>query len=149
MQPGVAVGAEGVRAVLDPNVLISGLLSPSGSPARLLRAWVEGAFELVVSPHLLEELERALGYPKLRERITKSDAIELVELLARRADNRDDPTGPPPVKSADLDDDYLIALAAACDAVIVSGDHHLLDLGAALPVYTPLAFLAIIERGNS
>jgi predicted nucleic acid-binding protein len=50
-----------VRAVLDPNVFISALLAPKGSPAHVFRGWVAGGFELVVSPPLLAELERALG----------------------------------------------------------------------------------------
>jgi len=49
-----------VRAVLDPNVIISALLSPFGTPARILRAWREGAFELVASALLIAALERAL-----------------------------------------------------------------------------------------
>ena len=51
-----------MRAVLDPNVVISGLLSRDGSPAQTLLAWREGRFELVVSPLLLGELARALAF---------------------------------------------------------------------------------------
>ena len=46
-----------MRAVLDPNVIISGLLSPSGNAARLLRAWERGEYELIVSVSLVAELE--------------------------------------------------------------------------------------------
>ena len=48
-----------MRAVLDPNVLISALLAPKGAPGQVLAKWVIGEFELVVSPLLLAELERA------------------------------------------------------------------------------------------
>jgi predicted nucleic acid-binding protein len=48
-----------VRAVVDPNLLISALLSREGSPARVLRAWLEGAFELIVSEDLLGEIAGA------------------------------------------------------------------------------------------
>jgi uncharacterized protein len=137
-----------VRAVVDPNVIISGLLSPTGAPARVLTAWLEGAYELVVSPFLLEELERALGYPKLRKRVSESDTRELLDLLRREADVRDDPGDPPPVRSSDPGDDYLITLAAATQSVIVSGDRHLLDLRDELPVYTPAGFLSLIEEGR-
>jgi len=137
-----------VRAVLDPNVLISAVLSPSGSPARVLRAWLEGRYELVVSPLLLEELGRALGYPKLRDRVTKAESQELLELLRRGCDLTDDPAGPPPVRSPDPADDYLIALAAAARAILVSVDRHLLGLGGRLPVYEPRAFLSLIESGE-
>lgn len=53
-----------MRAVLDPNVVVSAALSRSGTPAKLLRAWLEGAYELVASPSLLGEPEEALGSPK-------------------------------------------------------------------------------------
>ena len=63
-----------MRAVLDVNVLVAAILSPTGSPATVLRRWLEGAYDLVVSPKLLEELERTLGYRKIRERVTSEDA---------------------------------------------------------------------------
>jgi predicted nucleic acid-binding protein len=53
-----------------------------------------------------------------------------------------DPTGPPPVRSDDPGDDYLIALAAAERAVLVSGDSHLTSLAPRVPVRTPTEFLA-------
>jgi len=45
-----------LRAVLDPNVIISAALSPNGSPAAVLVAWLDGQFELVASQKLIEEL---------------------------------------------------------------------------------------------
>ena len=131
-------------AVLDPNVIISALLSPTGSPARVVQAWLEGGYELVVSPLLLVELERALGYPKLRARVIEAEAQEVIELLRRGPDLCEDPTGPPPVRSPDPGDDYLVALAAANQALVVSGDRHLLGLGDDVPVYPPAEFLSLI-----
>lgn len=135
-----------MRAVLDVNVIVSGLLSPSGAPARVLAAWLEGGYDLVVSPLLLEELERALGYPKVRKRVSEAEAQEVLELLRREADLREDPPGPPPARSADPGDDYVITLAAETQSVIVSGDRHLLDLRDELPVYTPAEFLSLVEE---
>lgn len=135
-----------VRAVLDVNVIVSALLAPRGAPADALRAWLHGEFELVVSPALLTELERTLAYPKLAERISASDTGELLELLARSAVLLDDRPGPPPVRSADPDDDYVISLAADARAVIVSGDHHLTDLARQVPVYTPAQFVQLLAE---
>ncbi len=138
-----------MRAVLDVNVIISGLLSPRGAPARVLTAWLEGGYDLVVSPVLLEELERALGYPKLRKRVSEAEAQELLDLLRREADLQEDPLGPPPVRSPDPGDDYVISLAAETQSVIVSGDRHLLDLRDELPVYTPADFPSLVENSSS
>jgi predicted nucleic acid-binding protein len=63
-----------LRAVLDLKVLISAVLSRGGAPARVLEAWISGRFELLVSPLLLAELERALACPKLR---TDSDLVTI------------------------------------------------------------------------
>jgi uncharacterized protein len=135
-----------VRAVLDPNVVISGLLSQAGSPAQVLRAWREGRFQAIVSPLLLAELERALTYPKLRKRIPASDADAAVRWLQGAATVVDDPTEHhPPVHSEDPGDDYLIALAARERAALVSGDRHLLALSARIPVYSPRGFLDILR----
>ena len=136
-----------MRAVLDPNVIISALLSPGGAPARALVAWVQGGFELVVSPDLLAELERALRYPKLRKRVSAEDAREVLDWLASAADMATDPDDPPSVRSRDPGDDYLIALAESERAVLVSGDEHLLGLADEIPVVTPAELLSRFVPG--
>jgi uncharacterized protein len=127
------------RAVLDPNVLISALLAPSGSPALLVARWLAGDFELIVSEKLLAELRRALTYPKLRSRITENEATAFVDLLGRAATHAKDPPATPR-GSRDAGDDYLLALAEAVAAVLVTGDNDLLDL-TGVPVSSPRAFL--------
>jgi putative PIN family toxin of toxin-antitoxin system len=129
-----------VRAVLDPNILIAALLSPSGAPARVIRRWLAGAFELVVSEALLAELERALAYPKLRRRTPAVEAAEFVALLRAAAVLAPDPEVGA-YRSTDPGDDYLLALAAHEHAVLVSGDRHLLDLADDLPIQAVRGFL--------
>jgi putative PIN family toxin of toxin-antitoxin system len=135
-----------VRAVVDANVLISALLSRSGSPARVLRSWLDGTFELIVSDKLLRELERALSYPKLRTRVTPAEAEAFIELLLRGARRFDDPDDPPSIRSPDPGDDYLISLAQAAQAVIVSGDRDLLGLADRAPIFSPADFLTELDR---
>jgi len=62
-----------------------GLLSPSGSPARVLLAWRQGRFELIVSPALLVELQLALARAVRfsRPRPTRAREWLKVALLAR------------------------------------------------------------------
>jgi uncharacterized protein len=134
-----------VRAVLDPNVVISGVLSRTGAPAAVLGAWELGEFELVASPALIAELERAFSYPKLRKYLPEEDADEIVRWLAGSAVVVPDPANPPAVRSKDPGDDYLIALAASERALLVSGDGHLLDLREQIPVYSPREFLKLLD----
>ena len=135
-----------MRAVLDVNVLISALLARGGAPARVVLAWQRGEFELIVSPLLLAELQRALAYPKLRRAIRADEAADFVRWLTRTAVLAPDPDGPPATPSVDPGDDYLLALAAAQHAVLVSGDDHLLALAAELPIHAPASFLALLEQ---
>jgi len=129
-----------VRAVLDPNILIAALLSPTGAPGQLVGRWLAGEFELVVSEALLAELERALAYPKLRRRVSAEEAAELVALLREGAILAPDPVNPP-CRSSDPGDDYLLALAESERAVLISGDHHLLALASEFPIHTARALL--------
>ncbi len=127
-----------MRAVLDPNIFISALLSRRGTPAQIVSHWLAGAFELVVSDALITELERALTYPKLRVRITEAQAAEFVALLQHGAIHCVD--SPPMRHSGDPGDDYLLALAEREHAILVSGDDHLLALSGELPIMTAAVF---------
>jgi putative PIN family toxin of toxin-antitoxin system len=134
-----------VRAVLDPNVLIAALISRTGAPAEVVTRGFAGAFEIVVSDTLLTELREALAAPKLRKRVLPEEAVAFASLLAAHAVAFPDPSAPPP-RSADRDDDYLVALAERARGVLVSGDRHLLDLASELPVRTPGDFLLMLGQ---
>jgi putative PIN family toxin of toxin-antitoxin system len=111
-----------VRAVLDPNVLVSALISPAGPPAQILSAWVQERFELVVSPLLLAEAQDVLARPKLRRWVSHAAAQELVQALHETAILADDPPAQAGL-TPDPDDDYLIDLASSADvAYLVSGE---------------------------
>lgn len=130
-----------MRALFDANVLVSALLSRTGPPTRLIELWLDAAIELIVCPALLVEVERALAHPKLRSRIEPADAERFVDLLRELAEMVPDPDEPPPVRSADPNDDYLLALAAREQVPLVSGDYHLLELRDGAPIFTPRDFL--------
>jgi uncharacterized protein len=135
-----------VRAVLDPNALISALLSQRGAPAQIVARWLAGEFELIVSELLLAELERAFAYPKLRRRITAADAAEFLGILRDGALLAPDPRAAR--RSPDPGDDYLLALAEAEQAVLVSGDQHLLGLADRFPIRVPRDFLQALRAAS-
>jgi putative PIN family toxin of toxin-antitoxin system len=130
-----------VRALLDVNVLISGLLTRTGAPARLLAMWLEGVFELVVSERLLAELEATFARPKLRRHFDEAEVKGFLELLRGLAESVEDPAAGSGVTSRDPKDDYLIAAAASAHAALVTGDAHLLELEGSIPVLSPRPFL--------
>jgi uncharacterized protein len=109
----------------------------------LLRHWIDGDFEMILSDALLAELARALGYPKLRKLILPNEAEAFVNMLRRGATIAVDP--PARRRSRDPGDDYLVALATAGDAYLVTGDNDLLELPDA-PVRSPRAFLEMLVQ---
>jgi putative PIN family toxin of toxin-antitoxin system len=135
-----------VRAVVDVNALISGVLSAKGSSAELLRASRDGRFELVISEMLLTELKRALGYPKLRKRICAEEAAAFANWIRDHGALAEDPATRPSVGSRDPGDDYLLALAIDRRAYLVSGDQDLLVLSEDFPILTPAQFLAKLRE---
>jgi predicted nucleic acid-binding protein len=48
-----------MRVVLDPNVLVSGLIAPGGTSALILDAWRDGLFLLLTCEAQLDELLRS------------------------------------------------------------------------------------------
>ncbi len=130
------------RVVLDPGVLVSALITPTGAPAKLLAEARAGALELIVSPRLLDELEEVLGRDKFRRYVGLDAVRDYAALLRRDALAVPDPPDPPPLRCADPDDDYLIALAYSQNATLVSGDKHLLDLAGGAPILSPADLLA-------
>ncbi len=117
-----------MQILLDTNIIISGFLSSKGPPGQLLQRWLDGQFDLVTSQTQLDELRRALGYEKLRDRINPAqvrDFVDNVDGLAIVV-----PSAPAVAFSSDPDDNLILATAIAGYAdLIVSGDRSgMLDL---------------------
>lgn len=133
-----------MRAVLDTNVLVSGLLW-KGAPHSLLEHLRTGALTIVLSPVLLAELSEVLQRPKLAAIIERA-GIDGVTVLAdfRNVAEVIEPLPLSTPASRDRDDDAVLALAAAARVdVIVSGDDDLLALGSysGIPILGPAAAL--------
>lgn len=128
--------------MLDPGVLVSALITPAGRPAELLAQARAGEYDLVISPCLIAELENVLRRKKFRRYVGLEAIDRYMDLLRRTAVEAADPEGPPPLRSVDPNDDYLIALAFSQKAVLVSGDSDLLELSGGAPICAPADFLA-------
>ncbi len=138
-----------MRAVLDPNVLVSAVLSSEGPSAGLLRAARDGRLNILVSPKLLTELGDVLRRDRFRRYLSTAEVTRYLDALDRIATTVDDPEAAPPV-SRDPDDDYLVALAERHQVdMLVSGDKDLTGLSLpGLRVYAPRVALDIVARGD-
>jgi putative PIN family toxin of toxin-antitoxin system len=110
-----------MRVVLDTNVLVSALISPSGAADLVYKAWLSGTFHLVSCEMQVGEIRRVTRRPVLRSLIKPSEAGRLINQIRHLADMVD----PLPRVSASPDpgDDYLLAASYAGRAdYLVTGD---------------------------
>ena len=135
-----------LRAVLDANVYVSAIIQPAGTPGRLVERFLRDAsFELVLSPAIVDEVLRALGYRKVRKLLGGIDAQlwfeDIVVLADVVADTQlsgvcDDPD----------DDKYLAAALEGRASHVVTGDRRFLALGEheGVEILTSRAFLDLL-----
>lgn len=118
-----------MRAVIDTNVLLSGLLW-RGAPHALIEHVQAGTLAMVSSPALLAELAEVISRAKFDEILARSNTSRERSLAEIRqlAEVIVPPPLPQPV-CRDSDDDHVLACALAAQAdLIVSGDADLLNL---------------------
>jgi putative PIN family toxin of toxin-antitoxin system len=119
------------RAVLDTNVVVSSVISKKGAPFHLLQAWTDLRFTFITSESIIEEVQRVLSKPDVKDvfRLTDERISQLAETMRQNAvvvPGKADVRGAIPEDPSDE-----MFLAAALDGkagFIISGDKHLLDL---------------------
>jgi uncharacterized protein len=139
------------RLVIDTNVWIASLISPTGTARQLVDAVLDSEIDILMSEatfaELVSRLERS-KFDRYREpEVWNLFLSELVELALWHGD-----AGTAGGISRDADDDKFLALAATGQAgAIISGDRDLLDLGSheGIPVLTPMQFLQRLHESGS
>ena len=109
---------------------VSAIVRPEGPPGRIIKRFLaEAAFEVVLSPAIVEEVVRALAYPKVRKHVrTEVDPelwLEDIILLAEFIAGEHELSG---VTQDPDDDKYIAAAVEGRAAFVVSGDPDLLDV---------------------
>jgi uncharacterized protein len=137
------------RALLDANVVIGAAVRPSGPPGQIIALLLARcAFDLVLSPAIVAEVEAALRLPKVRKYLREpKDALLWLADLVALADLIED-TGRVVGICRDPDDDVVLAAAVEGRAdMIVTGDADLLVLAEyeGIAIVTARAFLEWIK----
>lgn len=133
-------------AVLDTNVLLSGLAYPGSVPGKLIAAWRHGALEVVLSVYILDELRRVL--PKLAHRhgLGPNDIDDLIDAFSIQAELVEPEAIAEPGLTDAADLPVLGTLIAARRGdqaeVLITGDRALLALSDRYPICTPAEFWA-------
>ncbi len=137
------------RLVIDTNVFVSGLISGTGSPAKILRAIQNKKVIHLVSDPIMEEYLRVLEYPRIRRFKKITDAFvadiaayliyqtERVELVSKIKLSRDP-----------ADDVFLETAVDGSANLLVTGDKtDLLSLREIEGIPIISAFEAVVQLG--
>lgn len=131
-----------MRIVLDTNVLVSGLLSPSGPPGRIVDLATARQVDLLYDDRILLEYEEVLSRPRLR--ISPAAAAAVLAFVARHG--RLVPAPPTRIELPDPDDLPFVevAIAGMADALVTGNARHYIPLTGTVPVRitTPAEFIA-------
>ena len=135
-----------MRVVLDTNQHISAIIRPNGHPAQIVELWRIGLIELAISSPILEEFEVVVHRPRIQQKYNLSDAdiaeyFDVLRTFAILVPGTIIVNAVPD----DPDDNIIIACAIEAEAdVIISGDQHLLSLGAHqdIPIVRAVDFLS-------
>jgi putative PIN family toxin of toxin-antitoxin system len=107
-----------IRAVIDTNVLVSGMLSGDGPPGAILGLTLRGLIMPVFNGQILAEYDRVLHRPRfgfvIPEIRSIIDTIEGIGLETQE--------GAWPEALPDRDDEKFLVAAAAGDAVLITGN---------------------------
>jgi len=134
-----------VRLVIDTSVLVTGMLSPFGPPARIVGLLATGRLEPCTDGRLLAEYESVLRRDHLR--IDRTAVDELLGIVRRYGV----PTGAPPLEMElpDPSDQPFIEVALAGGArclVTGNGVRFPADRCMGLPVLTPAELVKVMGR---
>ena len=116
-----------LRAVLDTNVLVSGIGYPDSIPGKILAAWRRGSITVFLSHHIVEELSRSL--PRMNHRLNWppqkfEEEVELLALQARIVE----PADLPDKAVRDPSDVAVLGTLLASKAdYLITGDDDLLS----------------------
>lgn len=141
-----------VRVVLDANQFVSALLKPGSNPDAIMRLVREEKVILLLSEAICDEILRVLTYPKIRNRLNRSDdyLADFVKKLRAVAVITSGTLPLDPIKADADDTKYLVCAIEGKADFIVSGDRHLKDLKSfqGIRIVDPAAFLAVMKENS-
>ena len=135
--------------VLDTNMIISAVLSPTGTVAEIINLWEQEAFEVATSAALIAELRRALTYERVQKyiQLTAEELERLLRFYMSTAVVVESEITLDVVQK-DPDDNRVLECALASQAsYIITGDGHLIELEEfdGITILSPAGFLTLLQ----
>lgn len=140
-----------IRVVLDANVLAPGLTSRGSAAATILDLWRGRRFDVVVSAHVIAELERTFADPYFAARIPPERAAALVASLVDRAIVTAEEADVRGVATHPEDDAVLAAAVSGGASFLCTRDKQLLRLRSFrnVAIVSPGEYLAILGEEDA
>ena len=130
------------KAVLDTNIIVSGLRNPEGNAASVLRLAESRAFRCYVSQEMLNEYEEVLARISLG---LKLEQVKKFLRMLRRTYIMVDPAKQVEAASDPDDDKFLeCALKARADYIVTGNLRHFPPRFQDIRVVSPRQFLSIV-----
>ena len=133
------------RAVVDTNVLVSALINPAGTPAKVVDLWRSGRFVLLVTEPIVDEIGRVLNQPRFKRRygLTSSRVRRLLRALRQFGVVVEGDPGIGGVVRDPEDQKFVDCAVAGRADYLVTGDEDLLSLGehGGVQIVSPAAFV--------
>lgn len=130
-----------MRIVLDTNVLVSGMINPSGDPGRIVDLLRSGSVELVVDDRILEEYADVLHREKFARYFSASDCDNTLAFL--RHESHRVVSSHVMSELPDADDARFLEVALTAGVPLVTGNaaHYPARLRRGCEVLSPGEFL--------
>jgi len=139
-----------LRVVLDANVFVSAVLKPHSDLAKIFDLVKAGKVKLIISSDILSEIRGVLLYPRLRvrHRRTPKKIDDFLKKTVRVSIITSGKIEVEEIKDDPEDNKYLAAAVEGNADFIISGDHHLRDLGTyqGIRILSPSMFLKLMEK---
>lgn len=138
-----------LRVVIDTNVFVSGIVFKLGKPKKIVDLWLRQKIILIASQPLIEELTEVLHREQFQKQTTDEEITQLIQQIQKIAVFVEGNLPALGIIKDDPDDDVVLATSLEGNAdYIVSGDHHLLDLGdfRGIKIVNPAEFLNILDK---
>jgi len=141
---------QGIKAVIDTNVLVSGIISPKGAPRKILDLAKKDKFKVVTSVSINHEIFNVLHRPYIYSKYNLTEEIidDISAFLYEGTILTGDRYAVLKV-SKDPKDNMFIACALEGEAdYIISGDDHLLRLKhyRGVQIVDALSFLKVLGK---
>lgn len=143
-----------IVAVLDANTIVSGMIAfreGSTPPATLFRAWRGNRFNMAISSHILDEVERTLMKPYFAGHPDRDIYPEMVATIRTYASFHAIDKIVPGIASHPEDDLVLATAVSGHAHYLVTGDKQLLSLEhyEGVKIVSPREFLTMLDQAQS